>query len=229
MIEKDSAIPGIIFFIAIFVATISIEFIGFTAVSIFVGNDCFTGLNSFPLLFSVVLTAWVVALTAYFIVCTPVEYVDVESPNVSAVVGPSHKLYFPPHKLYLPSDNAYRSILFALIALSSANGKVDAEKVVWIEALHDQFNKLIPEPDRLKINKAALLKVAMATSVHGPDRIINVLINARNKMNMKDKESLIKLCFLISTFNGPISETEAALILDIASAIDLPKTRVLEL
>jgi tellurite resistance protein len=119
-----------------------------------------------------------------------------------------------------------------LIALSSANGNVDKQKIIWIETLHTQWIKnglaqSYPQLNGTRINRIEMSKIAAVSAVYGPYRVIDALQRRKNQMKIRDKEILIKLCFFLATLDGPMSRAESALIVEIASAVGISRERML--
>ena len=223
--QKYSAIPGIILFLAIFATTIAIEVIALTVYSQIFNTKILLWNSNFPLAaFSVVLTGWIIALTGYMIFCTSVDFVDdsLSDPTNANTTQMGRQLYFP-------DEATYTAIILALIGLSAANGNVDEKKLSWIDSLHAQWIRISSPGHETRINRFALSRLATASAADGGRGILSLLMQSKNGMSTIDKEILIRFCFLIVTYDGSASENEANLILDITTAIDFPKARLLEL
>ena len=214
------------FAIAIFLSTIAVEAIIFATLGRLLNLSFLPSGPAWILLSaSAGLTAWLVALAAYLFVSATKETVDNSAPNTtdfSAHIEP----------LYVPSEAAYKSILLSLIALSSANGNVDKQKIIWIETLHTQWIKnglaqSYPQLNGTRINRIEMSKIAAVSAVYGPYRVIDALQRRKNQMEIRDKEILIKLCFFLATLDGPMSRAESALIVEIASAVGISRERML--
>lgn len=199
---------------------------------------------------AIVLTAWVFALVTYFYFFTPVGDSEaappmarnVPEPRLPTPVGnvPEPRLPAPafahvpapglpaPVFAYVPGDDAYETILDALLSLSVTGAAVDAGRLDWIEALDAQWTKISPS-SRRQMNRASLVKAAELNAADGPARTLASLARRRDKLNDRDKEILVKFCILLATANGPLSEADMSLIMDMTEAIGLPRERLLEL
>lgn len=227
MTRKYSAIRGIAFFISVFVTIIAIEAMALTVFEmLFKTNLMPPGPARIVLPISVALTGWVLALGVYIFYWAPMDRVDKSTlDNTQASVQTEPR--------YMPSETAYINVLLALVALSVVDGDINEEKLIWIETFHTQWIKIgqgsFYQLIGRKIDRDVLVAIARDFTQNGPRRIVDTLLKNKKKMKIRDREILIKLCFLLATIDGPISIKETTLIIDIASAIEISKERMLEL
>jgi hypothetical protein len=223
---KKIAISNVSFSIAAFATTIAVEVIIFAVLGRLLNTSLLPNGPAWILApVSAGLTAWLVAVAAYLYASTTTSALEspvLDPANFSAHIEP----------LYVPSEAAYKNILLSLIALSSANGNVDKQKIIWIDALHAQWirnglARSYPQLNGTRLNRVEMSKIAAVSAADGPNRVIEVLQRRRNQMANRDKEILVKLCFFLAALDGPISRAESALIVEIASAVGISRERML--
>lgn len=212
--------------IAAFLITVAVEVILFAVVGRLLNTSLLPSGPAWILIpISAGLTAWLVAVAAYLYASATISTLD------ETVLNPAD---FSAHMepLYVPSEVAYKNILLSLIALSSANGNVDKQKIVWIEALHAQWIKnglaqSYPQLNGTRLNRVELSKIAAISAADGPYRVIEILQRRRKQMASRDKEILVKLCFFLAALDGPITRAENTLIVEISSAVGISRERML--
>jgi hypothetical protein len=122
---------------------------------------------------------------------------------------------------YKPTDAVFEVLLWSLTALIATRDSVET-KIRWIEEFHRQVRGV-------PVGKHVILDLAERFRESGPYRILDILQNKRDLMEMKDREFLVKAACLLSSVEGPMSKVEKDLIMQFADVLDIGPDRLREL
>lgn len=120
---------------------------------------------------------------------------------------------------YEPSESVYELILWSLIALSIVEERGSPKKIVWIEIFHEQVRGK-------KTERSVIIDMATRFKLSGPHRMTEILRDNRDRMDVKDREFLIKSCCLLASSEGVMSRSERDLILGFVEVLGISSDRL---
>lgn len=187
------------------------------------GEFTFEFLASPPVVISIGLTAWIVALLAF--VVSRIR----SSANPVLQENAANQLVALRSR-HAPSASAFENVLLALITMCGVSNRVEVEKAQWIEMLYARWVDVVGEGQGRPLDSDVIITlVRSAATPNGSATLLDLLKRNGRNSEFKDKQVLLRCCFLLATIDGNVSSQQCEIILKIVRAIDFPTNRLLEL
>ena len=206
----------------IFVTVLSVE--ALVVAGLFLSSNRDTSATTWTILaVSMVLSSWLVTQIGCLFMWKKISIPVVERLMTPAVAA-----------RYMPSEQAYRNILYTLVALAVVDESINQEKRIWIETFHSKWfevgqGRFYTDFTQGAASRESLLKIAQYFRRNGPALAVRLLEKNKIALTKHDQDILIKMCFLLATVDGPISANETKLIVDIAKVCGVSQKRLAEL